>query len=134
MSISKEKKRVIITVPKDKLKDFKKFAIDEEITLSEFLVTAGTNVYNQKKKASNPLSALGEQEIKSQLEKELKFYENNKKKLLKQFENKFVLIKNSELAGIFDNAENAYDEGLKKFGNSPMFIKKVTTDEPAPCR
>ncbi len=40
-------KRVQITMPKEKYKEFKKLAIDAEMNLSDFLVNAGTAVATQ---------------------------------------------------------------------------------------
>lgn len=40
MSIKQGNKRVMITMPKDKYKKLKKISVDNEITLSELLMTA----------------------------------------------------------------------------------------------
>ena len=69
---------------------------------------------------------------KNSLTKEQKYFEKEKKMLLKKAENKFVLIKNNGLIGIYESAEEAYREGLEKIGNKPMYIKQVTKKEPIP--
>ena len=69
---------------------------------------------------------------KNSLIKEQKVFQEKKKELLKDSENKFVLIKNSEVIGTYETAEEAYKDGLEKIGNKPMYIKQVTKREPTP--
>lgn len=68
----------------------------------------------------------------SSLAKEQIFFEQNKRNYLRKYRYKFVLIKNKELIGVYENAEEAYADGLKKLGNKPMFIKQVVREEPTP--
>lgn len=63
------------------------------------------------------------------LERELKTYETNRERLLKEAAGKFVLIKGEEIAGIFVNQEDALQEGYKHFGNTEFLIKKITEFE-----
>ena len=63
------------------------------------------------------------------LEKELALYEKMKADLLKAYNNKFVLIHGEEFCGAFDTAENAYSEGVKRFGREPFLVKKVVAQE-----
>lgn len=63
------------------------------------------------------------------LEKELALFAKIKPELLKNHEGKFVLIRGAELIGAFDSAENAYAEGVKRFGREPFLVKKVTEQE-----
>ncbi len=63
------------------------------------------------------------------LEKELATYARMKADLLKAYEGKFVLIHTEEFCGAYDTAENAYAEGVKRFGQEPFLIKKVTVQE-----
>lgn len=65
------------------------------------------------------------------LEEELAYFEENKPRLLAEHAGKYVLIRGRELAGTFDTEENAYVEGLRRFGNTPFLIKQVLLDEPA---
>ena len=51
------------------------------------------------------------------LKEEQAFFEANRAALLKEHQGKFALIKGSELIGTFDTDENAYTEGVAKFGN-----------------
>jgi hypothetical protein len=63
------------------------------------------------------------------LEKEIATYTRMKADLLKSHEGKFVLIHGEEFCGAYDTAENAYVEGVKRFGQEPFLVKKVTTQE-----
>lgn len=63
------------------------------------------------------------------LEKELATYEKMKAELLKTYDGKFVVIHGEEFCGAFDAAENAYTEGVKRFGREPFLMKKVAEQE-----
>ncbi len=63
------------------------------------------------------------------LEQELAYYNQHRADLLSKYEGKFLLIKGSELVGSFENAEAAYQEGLRRFGNTPFLIKQVLREE-----
>jgi hypothetical protein len=63
------------------------------------------------------------------LEKELATYARMKADLLTRYEGKFVLIHAEDFYGAYDTAENAYAEGVKRFGQEPFLIKKVTVQE-----
>lgn len=63
------------------------------------------------------------------LEKELANYEKMKAELLKTYEGKFVVFHGDEFCGAFDTAENAYGEGVKRFGREAFLVKKVTAKE-----
>lgn len=63
------------------------------------------------------------------LEKELALFAKMKPDLLKNHDGKFVLIRSEEFIGAYDSAENAYAEGVKRFGREPFLVKKVTEQE-----
>jgi len=63
------------------------------------------------------------------LEKELATYARMKADLLKTHEGKFVLIHGEEFCGAYDTAENAYAEGVKRFGQEPFLVRKVLAQE-----
>lgn len=63
------------------------------------------------------------------LEKELAFFAKLKMDLLKNHEGKFVLIRGEDLVGTYDSAENAYAEGVRRFGREPFLVKRVTAQE-----
>jgi hypothetical protein len=60
------------------------------------------------------------------LEKELARFESLKSDLLKNHGGKFVVIHGDDFIGAFDTAENAYSEGVKRFGQETFLVKKVT--------
>jgi hypothetical protein len=63
------------------------------------------------------------------LEKELALFAKMKPDLLKTYDGKFVLIRGEEFIGAYDSAENAYGEGVKRFGRESFLVKKVTDKE-----
>jgi len=63
------------------------------------------------------------------LEKEFKFFQSKMEEWLKNYRGKFVLIKGEELIHVFNTFEDAYKEGVKRYGNQPFFIKKVDEEE-----
>ncbi len=63
-------------------------------------------------------------------ELEQKYYDEHREELLQHHEDKFALIVNEQLVGVFDRQEDAYEAGIAKFGNVPLFIKRVLRDEP----
>lgn len=63
------------------------------------------------------------------LEKELQYYDAHREELLKEHEGKFVLIKEGSLVGVFASEEEAYEDGLRHFGNQPFLIRRVASQE-----
>ena len=63
------------------------------------------------------------------LEKELQYYDAHREELLKEHEGKFVLIKEGSLVGVFASEEEAYEDGLRHFGNQPFLIRRVAAEE-----
>jgi len=63
-------------------------------------------------------------------EQELAYYNEHRAEFLSKYEWKHLLIKGRELIGVFDDAEAAYVEGLRRFGNNPFLIKPVFREEP----
>lgn len=64
------------------------------------------------------------------LEQELKYFESNKAELLKHHEGKFALIKGDKLINTYTKEEEAYEEGVKRFGTEPFLIKRVSKEDP----
>lgn len=62
------------------------------------------------------------------LERELAFFESQKAELLKNHEGKFALIHGEEFVDAFDTAENAYEAGVGKFGQSPFLVKRISVE------
>ena len=63
------------------------------------------------------------------LKEELDFFESQKEQWLNLYEGKFLLIKGRKLIDTFTTLEEAYEKGVELFGNSPIFIKKLTREE-----
>ena len=59
------------------------------------------------------------------LEQELQTYEANRESLIGTAKGKFVLIKGSEVVGIFDSNLDAIRRGYETFGNVPFLVKQV---------
>lgn len=63
------------------------------------------------------------------LETESRYYAEHKAELLASYEGQFVLVRGSELAGAFTTEREAYEAGLKRFGNEPFLIRRVQKQE-----
>jgi len=63
------------------------------------------------------------------LEKELATFDKMKDNLLQNYEGKFALIRGEEFIGAFDSPENAYQEGINRFGSGPFMVKRVARTE-----
>lgn len=67
----------------------------------------------------------------TKLQQEIEFFERNKAEYLKKCKGMFVLIKGSQLAGMYSSAEEAYEAGLLKYGvDEPFLVKQVLEKEP----
>ena len=64
------------------------------------------------------------------LEKEQKFYEQQKEDFLKNHEGQFVLIKGQKSYGFFTTEKEAFDKGIEIFGVEEMLIKQILKEEP----
>lgn len=63
------------------------------------------------------------------LEQELATFQSMKLDLLRNHAGKFALIRNAEFIAAFDSPENAYEEGIRRFGPQPFLIKHITESE-----
>jgi hypothetical protein len=63
------------------------------------------------------------------LEKERKYFEQNRTEWLKQNPGKFVLIKNEELIGFFNTQQEALVEGARRFGAESFLVRQVEESE-----
>ena len=57
------------------------------------------------------------------LEKEFKFYLDNQKDLLKEFLNKYIIIKEQKVVASFDTKQDAYDYATEKFELGTFLIQ-----------
>lgn len=60
------------------------------------------------------------------LEQELKFFAENKPKWIEDHSGKFVLVKGEQLIDVFDNADTAVSEGVRRFGMESFLVRQVT--------
>jgi hypothetical protein len=63
------------------------------------------------------------------LEQERKFFNDQQVEWSKLYPGKFVLVQGQELIGVFDTAENAVSEGLRRFGLNPFLVRNVLEKE-----
>lgn len=63
------------------------------------------------------------------LETELTTYQKEKGRLLAEYPDKFVLIKNQSVVGVFASQDDALAQGYKQFGNTEFLVKKIVEFE-----
>ncbi|MBI2368245.1 MAG: hypothetical protein HYV01_24995 [Deltaproteobacteria bacterium] len=63
------------------------------------------------------------------LDAEIKTYEQQRDNLLGTSEGKFVLIRGSQVVGVFDSKMDAIAAGYQQFGNVPFLVKQVVKIE-----
>lgn len=64
------------------------------------------------------------------LKQELEYFKSIIPDLIqKGNEGRFVLIKNNDLAGIYTTEQTAFEEGLRRWGNTPFLIAKISKVE-----
>jgi hypothetical protein len=59
------------------------------------------------------------------LEKERKYFESNRVEWLKEYFGKYVLVKEENLLGTFNNQKDALIEGARRFGKESFLVRKV---------
>src|SRR3990172_115536 len=64
------------------------------------------------------------------LDEERGYFEAHKAEFLAGHRGQYVLIKRSELLGIFPDAASAYADGLKRFGLQPFLVRQILEEEP----
>jgi hypothetical protein len=65
------------------------------------------------------------------LEQELRFYEEHRHELLAVNPGQFALIKGGELIAAFATLQEAYIQGIERFGNVPVLIRQILPADPA---
>ncbi|MBT4124223.1 MAG: hypothetical protein HN981_03400 [Candidatus Pacebacteria bacterium] len=63
------------------------------------------------------------------LDKEYHFFQNNLKKFVKEFPNKFLVIKGEKVIGVYENEVTAYEETLKNNDIGTFLIQKSIPEE-----
>ena len=65
------------------------------------------------------------------LEREIRTYKRNRKKLLRQHEGEFVLIKGKKIVGTYPREVDAIDAAYERFGYTTFFVRKITAVDEA---
>ncbi len=63
------------------------------------------------------------------LETELQYFQAHREELLEHYEGSYVLIVGDDLLGAFTTEAEAYAAGLRKVGNRPFLIRRVTRED-----
>ena len=61
---------------------------------------------------------------------ELTYFNSIKKDMLKHNYGQFALIKGKKLMGTFTTSQQAYESGIKQFGNEIFLIKQILKEDP----
>jgi hypothetical protein len=64
--------------------------------------------------------------IPSELETEMRYFNEHRSELLRDSAGKFALVKGDVLLGTFDSETAAIRHGYEKLGNVPFLVKQVT--------
>ena len=56
---------------------------------------------------------------------ELATYEANRAELVREADGSYVLIKGTEIIGIYSTAGEAYQEAVERFGMGPFMIREI---------
>jgi hypothetical protein len=65
------------------------------------------------------------------LKRELETYERERESMLASHKGEFVLIYKDQVIGFFGSEDEAIDEGYRRFGYVPIFVKEISeVDEP----
>jgi hypothetical protein len=65
----------------------------------------------------------------NRLEKELETYQAELPKLLKE-QGKFAVVKDAQVAGVFDTYPDALKQGYERFGLEPFLVKQIISPQP----
>ena len=83
----------------------------------------GTSAVTEDEKASRvSIAALAD---------EIATYRGHLPELLREYEGRFVLIKGTEIAGIFPDRSTALREGYRRFGIVPLLVRQIAASDPA---
>lgn len=69
--------------------------------------------------------------VEKDMEANLEYIEKNKKSLLKEHQNKYLLVYKQNLVDTFDTYEKAAEEGIRMYGVEETFlVYQIVEDEP----
>ena len=60
------------------------------------------------------------------LEREYKYYQNNKNNIIKKYKGQFVVIKASQIVGDYSSREEALKESVKEYKLGEFLIQEVS--------
>ena len=63
------------------------------------------------------------------LQKELQYFKDNQKKLLRQYNGKILVIKKQSVVGVYETEIEAYKDAETKFGLGTFIIQKCLPGE-----
>ena len=63
------------------------------------------------------------------LDREFQTFQEHKQNLVKNHKGKFVLIKDDEIIGIFENELDAVKQGNEQFKDSHFLVNEITDDK-----
>jgi hypothetical protein len=63
------------------------------------------------------------------LDKERKYFQQQRVEWLSKFPGKYVLVKDDELINVFNTPDEALIEGARRFGLEPFLVRQVEQDE-----
>jgi hypothetical protein len=63
------------------------------------------------------------------LDTELATFKKLKAELLANHAGKFALIKGDDFIGAFDTPDNAYTEGVTRYGREPFLVRRIAEQE-----
>jgi hypothetical protein len=61
----------------------------------------------------------------TELETELKFFEEHRAELVRKARGKYALVKADQLAGVYEDPNAAIRAGYERFGNEPFLVKEI---------
>src|SRR5437762_835388 len=64
-------------------------------------------------------------EVRKMLEQERSVYDQHLAEWLKTYSGKYVLVKATDLIGVYDTPDAALAEGARRFGVSPFLVRPV---------
>ena len=64
------------------------------------------------------------------LGEEFQFYEQNKEALIRDYLNRYLLIKGSEVIGSYSTEGQAIGEGVRRYGTEPFLVRLTGEDTP----
>jgi len=67
--------------------------------------------------------------MNKKLDKEYQFFEKNRKNLIKQYPDKFVIVKNQKIAGVYNTEESAYQHAIKSHKLGTFLIQQCIKEK-----